>query len=321
MCDHGAHRSIVFAGKGGSLELRQLRHLTAVLQRASFSAAANDLNITQPALSKSLRTLEKSLGVRLLDRGPNGVRATVYGEQLAAYAHLVLAQVSEAEQEIEALRGARKGRLRIGAVPAALRTIVPGAARTFLVDRPDVQLSIVEALNDTLIGDLQRGGLDLAIVVLPAEPFSPEIETRVLTREPMSIVGQPGHPLASRSDIELADLAAYSWVVPERLEPDRRQLDRMFGRARLPLPKVVMETTSVTLLPAMLSGTTFLSYLPQSSVEAGGCVALPIKSATWTRTTVAAFRVKGPLRPLLGRFLACIQAIAEERADGQVRIL
>jgi len=311
----------VVAGKHGGrvVELRQLRHLTAVLQRASFSAAANDLNITQPALSKSLRTLEKSLGVRLLDRGPNGVRPTVYGEQLAAYAHLVLAQVSEAEQEIEALRGARKGRLRIGAVPAALRTIVPGAARTFLVDRPDVQLSIVEALNDTLVGALERGALDLAVVVLPAEPFAPEIETRVLTREPMAIVGRPGHPLAARRDLELADLSAFSWVVPERLEPDRRQLDRLFGRARLPLPKVVMETTSVTLLPAMLSDTTFVSYLPQSSVDAGGCVALPLRAATWTRTTVAAFRIKGPLRPLLGRFLACIEAVAADRSAAQGR--
>jgi DNA-binding transcriptional LysR family regulator len=301
------------------VELRQLRHLTAVLQRASFSAAATELNITQPALSKSLRTLETSLGVRLLDRGPNGVRATVYGEQLAAYAHLVLAQVAEAEQEIEALRGARKGRLRIGAVPASLRTIVPVAARNFLADRPDVQLSIVEALNDVLLGSLQRGALDLVISVLPAEPFPPEIESRVLTREPMAIVGQPGHPLAGKSNLALADLCDFSWVVPERLEPDRRQLDRLFGRARLPLPKVVMETTSVTLLPAMLSGTTFLSYLPASSVQAGGCVALPLSGATWMRTTVAAFRQKGPLRPLLGRFLSAIEAAARELPEGQGR--
>lgn len=303
------------------MELRQLRHLTAVLQRASFSAAATDLNITQPALSKSLRTLEKSLGVRLLDRGPNGVRATVYGEHLAAYAHLVLAQVSEAEQEIEALRGARKGRLKIGAVPGALRTIVPVAARTFLVDRPDVQLSIVEGLNDALLGALQRGALDLVVTVLPTEPFEPEIEFRVLNREPMAIVGQPGHPLAARPNLELADLSAYSWVVPERLEPDRRQLDRLFGRSRLPLPRVVMETTSVTLLPAMLAGTTFLSYLPESSVAAAGCVALPLRDATWIRTTVAAFRQTGPGRPLLGRFLASIEAAARPLGSDQGRSL
>lgn len=301
------------------MELRQLRHLTAVLQRASFSAAANDLHMTQPALSKSLRTLEKSLGVRLLDRGPGGVRATVYGEHLAAYAHLVLAQVSEAEAEIEALRGATKGRLKLGAVPAVLRTIVPTAVRAFLENRPDVQLSVIEGLNDALIGALQRGALDLVITVLPTEPFAPEIEFRVLTREPMVIVGAPGHPLAGKPDLRLADLAAFSWIVPERLEPDRRQLDRLFGSARLALPKVVLETTSVTLLPAMLAGTTLLSYLPESSVGASNCVALPLESATWTRTTVAAFRQKGPLRPLLGRFLAALETAARDAPGGQRR--
>ena len=142
-----------------------------------------------------------------------------------------------------------------------------------------------------------------------------------LTREAMAIVGQPGHPLAAKPDLALADLSAYSWVVPERLEPDRRALDRLFGRARLPLPKVVMETTSVTLLPAMLSGTTFLSYLPGSSVAAAGCVALALGEATWTRTTVAAFRQKGPLRPLLGRFLAAIETASRTLESGQGRSL
>lgn len=136
----------------------------------------------------------------------------------------------------------------------------------------------------------------------------------------MLIVGQPGHPLAGRPDLQLAELSAFSWIVPERLEPDRRQLDLLFGRARLALPKVVMETTSVTLLPAMLSGTNYLSYLPASSVGGpSGCVALALGSPTWTRTTVAAFRQKGPLRPLLGRFLGAIEAAARDVSADQRR--
>ena len=81
------------------MELRQLRHLTAVLQRASFSAAANDLNITQPALSKSLRTLEKSLGVRLLDRGPNGTARL--GVVAAVPEATVLGQVGDPYESLE----------------------------------------------------------------------------------------------------------------------------------------------------------------------------------------------------------------------------
>lgn len=86
------------------MELRQLRHFVAVVRLASMSAAAEQLGLTQPALSKSNRILEQSLGVRLLDRGPTGVRMTLFGERLKGYADLVLALSDEAVEEIDALR-------------------------------------------------------------------------------------------------------------------------------------------------------------------------------------------------------------------------
>lgn len=301
------------------MELRQLRHLTAVLERRSFAAAANELHITQPALSKSLRKLELTLGVRLLDRGPSGVRPTVYGEHLATYAHLVLAQVAEAEQEIGALRGARKGWLRLGAAPAALRTIVPAAVYSFLADRPTVQLSIIEGLSEHLVGMLRRSTLDLIVTAMPTEPFDADIEFRVLQQEPMMIVSSPDHPFANRKRIQLAELTPYRWIVPDRLEPDRRHLDRLFASAGLAMPEVVLETTSITLLPAVLSHTEYLTYLPQSSLSAetaSSYVALPLATPTWTRTTAAAFRRKGPLRPLLGRFLQSLAAACARAPTG-----
>lgn len=294
-----------------AMDLKQLRYLTAVLQHASFSVAATHLHVTQPALTKSLRTLEQSLGVRLMDRGPGGVRPTVYGEHLAAYAQLILSLATEAQQEIEAMRGGTKGQLKIGSVPAALRVMVPAAARAFLKDRPEVRLSVIEGLNDTLLTALRRGVLDLVVTVLPSERHLQEIEFRVLQEEPIAIIAHPDHPLAGAQNVGVEQLADYGWVVPERLEPDRRQLERLFSTARLPAPNVVAETTSVTLLPAMLVGTTYLSYLPASSVGfSNDCIAFDLGFPTWTRTTIAAFRQKGPVRPLLGRFLQELEAAA-----------
>lgn len=299
------------------MDLKQLRYLTAVLHHSSFSVAATHLHVTQPALTKSLRSLEQTLGVRLLDRGPGGVRPTIYGDHLAAYAQLILSIAAEARQEIEALRGATKGQLKIGAVPAALRVIVPSAARAFLKNRPAVRLSIVEGLNEALIAALRRGTLDLVVTVLPSEQHVQEIDFRVLQEEPMAIICHPDHPLARCDRVSLAQLVSYDWIVPERLEPDRRQLERLFAGAGLTSPNVVAETTSVTLLPAMLADTTYLSYLPVSSVGlSNDCVALALDCPTWTRTTIAAFRQKGPIRPLLGRFLEDLEAAARALTAG-----
>jgi DNA-binding transcriptional LysR family regulator len=295
------------------VELRQLKYFVAVVERSSFSIAADDLHVTQPALSKSLRSLEQDLGVRLLDRGPNGVSPTVYGEQLLAYAQPILSLLAEARSEIDAMRGASKGQLNIGAMPAALRVIVPTAAREFLASRANVKLTVQEGLNEALIHALRNGSLDLVVTVLPAEQFPPEIEYRILQQEPMMIVCRPDHPLMRLDTRNLADLASYEWVVPERQEPDRRQLDRLFVAQQLPKPRVAMETTSVTLLSSLLASSDYLTYLPASSVGEGKDFAtLPLEHPTWTRTTVVAYRERGPLRPLLNAFLRTLEGVAKQ---------
>lgn len=294
------------------MELRQLKYFVAVVERSSFSTAAEDLHVTQPALSKSLRSLEQTLGVRLLDRGPNGVKPTIYGEQLVSYARPILSLVTEARSEIDAMRGASKGQLNVGAVPAALRVMVPSAAREFLASRPNVKLTVQEGLNETLIHALRSGLLDLVITVLPAEQFPPEIEYRILHQEEMAIVCRPDHPLMQVERLGLSDMVDYQWIVPDRQEPDRRQLDRLFLSDRLAKPTVALETTSVTLLAGLLSSTDYLTYLPHSSVgRTADFAMLRLSHPTWMRTTVVAYREKGPLRPLLNAFLRTLEGVAK----------
>jgi DNA-binding transcriptional LysR family regulator len=143
-----------------------------------MSAAAEQLGLTQPALSKSIRMLEQSLGVRLLDRGPAGVRMTLFGERLKAYADQVLALSDEAVEEIDALRGARRGSLRIGCVAAMLRSLVPRTVAALRDRYPDVDIIVSEGLNDTLVDALRIGRLDLAITARPEGAGDPDLEFR-----------------------------------------------------------------------------------------------------------------------------------------------
>lgn len=293
------------------MDLRQLRHFVTVAQYGSFSRAAEALRLTQAALSKSIRTLELSLGVRLLDRGPTGVSLTPYGEHLLGYGKLLLSLSDEAVEELEGLRGGRRGTLNIGALAGALRTIVPEAVERFSASRPDVRIVIHDGLGETMISTLLSGTLDLAITAQPFEANAPDLEWRTLSEETVAIVCGRGHPLAERETVGLEDLLAYRWVIPARSEPDRLKLDALFAGAGLAKPVPACETTSIVFLGAMLNRTTYLSYLPMSRglavLPSPELVPLRIAVPTWSRQTSVVFRRKGVVRPIVLSFIEELQ--------------
>jgi DNA-binding transcriptional LysR family regulator len=290
-----------------TMELRQLRHLVTVARFASFGLAAEHLNLTQPALSKSIRALELSKGVRLLERGPSGVRPTVFGERLIEYGKLVLALTAEAEGEIDAMRGVRRGTLHVGAPASALRGVVAQTVKRFAENHPDIDIRINEALNEALYSDLLNGAIDLAIMSRPGEINTDEIELRALLDVPILIVADKDHELVGKREVTLAELVPCLWVIPPRPEPDRLKLDTLFLDAALPRPKAVIETTSGLFQTSVMIGTDWLSYLPRSNLDEQGqlsrLVPLKLRERTWARTICAVFRRRGIVRPTVLAFL------------------
>ncbi|NKC52159.1 LysR family transcriptional regulator [Ochrobactrum cytisi] len=291
-----------------TLEIRQLRHFATVSRPASFSAAAKELNLTQPALSKSIRVLEENIGAPLFERGPNGVQLTVFGERLKNYADLLLSLANEAIDEIDALRGVRKGSLRVGCVAAVLRAIMPSAVLSFQERHPAIDIVVSEGLNDTLIDLLHSGRLDLAVTLRPSGILNPDLEYINLLEEPLLPVCSRTHPLSGLSTVSLSDLSPFGWVVPPRPDPDRLRLDALFVNAGLPKPRMAVETTSVVFQSSMLNATENLSYLTESSLRAqmhsgAALAALPLNVPTWMRTTCATYRRQSVARPTVNAFL------------------
>ncbi|WP_046638435.1 LysR family transcriptional regulator [Neorhizobium galegae] len=294
------------------MDLRQLRNLVLVARYASFGIAAEKLNVTQPALSKSIRALEESLDVRLLDRGPWGVKPTDYGQRLIEYGELVLSLTDEARNELDAMRGARRGRLRIGAVTTAMREIVPTAIKRFLNAQPEVDVSLNEELNSALYASLLNGAIDIAVMARPKE-ISEEIEFLNLLEIPVDIVADRYHELVKLPKVSLADLIEYRWVIPARPEPDRLALEALFAAAQLPRPLAICETTSSTFQMSMIAGSKWLSYLTRTSVFVQGrdaqFVALKLDSRTWTRNIGIAYRRRSVLRPVVMSFVKELEAL------------
>jgi DNA-binding transcriptional LysR family regulator len=196
------------------LDPRRLRVLREVAVRGSFSAAAEALAYTQPAVSQHVAALENEVGTRLVERGVRPVRLTDAGAALVAHADAVLARLEEAEQELGELAGLRRGRLRLASFPTAIATLVPRAVVIFQQRHPDVGLTVLDDHMQGLIPRLARWELDLALVyeheALPEADV--ELERMHLLDDPFDLVLPTRHPLARRASIALEELAGENWI-------------------------------------------------------------------------------------------------------------
>src|SRR5919108_4564114 len=145
------------------LDVRRMRVLREVARRGSFSAAADALAYTQSAVSQQIAALEREAGTRLVERGARGVRLTDAGRALVEHADGILARLTAAEEELEAIAGLRGGRVRLASFPTAGATLVPLAIAEFSQRHPGVELSLVEAEPEDAIPQLKSGQLDVAL--------------------------------------------------------------------------------------------------------------------------------------------------------------
>src|SRR5579872_5452161 len=130
-----------------AFDRRQLRAFLAVLEQGSLGRAAGQVNLSQPALSRLVQDMENRLGVRLFDRRRSGMTPTAYAEAFAPHARLLLFEMSQAVDTLDALRGLRRGVLRVGAVGAVARALLPDAVTALLAKAPDLQVELMEAAD------------------------------------------------------------------------------------------------------------------------------------------------------------------------------
>jgi DNA-binding transcriptional LysR family regulator len=194
------------------LDVRRLRVLREVAAHGSFSAAAEALAFTQPAVSRQIATLEAEAGTRLVERGARGIRLTAAGELLVEHAEVILDRLGAAEHQLEALAGLNGGRLRVGAFPSANATLIPLALAAFDREHPDVCLNLAEARSPQLTTQLCAGELDVAVVSDSEGELSEELELEPLMEDPLYVAMARTHPLVDKPDLELADLRDETWI-------------------------------------------------------------------------------------------------------------
>jgi len=195
------------------LDVRRLRVLREVARCGSFSAAAEALGYTQPAISRHVALLERETGTTLLERRPGGVRLTDAGALLVRHADGILARLRDAEEDLDDLLGLRAGKLHMSTITSAAPTILPLAVVEFRHRLPEVELSVSMVEPPGVLAKLRAGDVDLAVCNDEASLEAPDVDGALLFEEPMRIALPREHRLAGRSRVRLRELASERWML------------------------------------------------------------------------------------------------------------
>jgi LysR family transcriptional regulator, transcription activator of glutamate synthase operon len=261
-----------------SMELRHLRYFLAVAEARSFTGAARRLHLAQPALSQQVRALENELGVTLIERGARTRGLTEAGARFARRARRILLEAEAATEEMAAHAGARTGRVRFG---SALQSLAEGPLPPLLAEfhrrHPDVRVAFREAHTAPLLAQLAEGRLDLALIhlgrgdgaTLRVDPGGAPLAIEPLYREPLVVVVGPGHRLAGRAVVRLAELAEEEFVSFGPGSTVRELVARAARRAGFQ-PRAAVSAVNLGTVRALVSAGLGVSVLPRTALALPG---------------------------------------------------
>jgi len=239
------------------MELAQLRYFLKVAERGNMTRAAEDLAISQPALSRSIQKLEEELGQPVFERKTRSVALTEAGLLLQSRAEQVLTILEDAKAEIA--DDGESGRVRVGAIPTIAPYFLPRILQQFSEAYPNATIVVQENTTDALLKSCAQGEVDLAVLALPVPAKYLEIE--VLFEEELLLVLPPHHPLVRKDKIRLSDVEPYPFVL---LDEAHCLSDNIvsFCRQRSFHPVAVERTSQLAMVQELVSLSHGVSMIP-----------------------------------------------------------
>ena len=298
------------------LKFRQLRLLIAVDEQRNILRASEQLNIAQPAATKTIRELEDVLGVSLFDRSSRGVAPTLYGEVVINHAKLILSQVRQISEDITSISHGVTGHINIGTLLAASTTLIPQSVLQLKKERPNITVTIIEGTNDKLMPALRTGDIDLVVGRLPEFRERKGISQDVIYDEPIAIVVRKDHPLATNSKLSFAELKGYDWILPPSTTSLRRQIESEFRNARLEPPQQSIESISILTNFKLLTETDMIAAMPMHVVNNNDdLTSLSITFKAATSAIGVSHRTKNTPSKAVSHFIETLKSVAKEMND------
>lgn len=242
------------------MDTRLLSRFVTVVELGSLNRAAQKLNLSQPALSKSIRLLEETLSAELMTRGPRGVSVTPFGQSVFTYAKLIATELRKMDEEIGAMRDLTLGAVNLGTSPGNVFTSTVLAGAILRLAKQGRRLTINSRIGprEHLLKPLLLGELDFIITVLTENPPA-ELAQEQLYEDPLIFVVKPNHPLAKRKNIGIRDLVRFPWVVPD--DEAHESLQRLALSENTTIEQAVMRCNASNLIKALLVSGEFIALV------------------------------------------------------------
>jgi len=295
------------------MRLTQIRDFLAVVDAGSLRAAARDLGVTQPALTKSVRQLEQELGATLVTRSVRGAIPTDAGRAFLARARAVSADLRRAREEIAQLGGAREGALAIGAAPGPALDLLPTVLPRLRRQWREATIRIVDVAPPEVLPALRQGAIDLALSVRLgplAAPAAGCLIEPLYVIEP-AIIARRGHALAAARSLAALKDAEWIQTGPAGITP---ALPQAFQAAGLPPPRYRIDCQSFLALPALVAQSELLAVVPSQLAareeKAGRVARLRIREKLPARPIALFRRADVPLTPIARECAQLLRAAA-----------
>jgi LysR family transcriptional regulator, low CO2-responsive transcriptional regulator len=245
------------------LTLRQLKVFEAVARHLNYTRAAEELHLTQPAVSMQTKQLEESLGVALFEQLGKRIHLTEAGIEVLGYARSVTQQLDELEGVLNRMKGLGGGRLRISVATTA-NYFIPTLLGSFSRRYPDVTVSLDVTNRETLLRQLNENTVDLVVMGQP--PAEADVEAQAFMDNPLVVVAPPDHPLAKQRKIPLARLQEETFLVRESGSGTRIAMERFFNERGMRL-RTGMEVGSNEAIKQSVQAGLGLGLLSHATIE------------------------------------------------------
>lgn len=245
------------------LTLRQLKVFESVARHLNFTRAAEELFLTQPAVSMQVKLLEKQLGLSLFEQLGKSVHLTDAGQEVLGYARNISQQLDELEAVLNRIKGLSGGKLRISVATTA-NYFIPTLLGTFSRRYPEVTVSLDVTNREALLQQLSENTVDLVIMGQP--PSGLDVEADVFMENPLIVVAPPGHPLAHQKKIPLKRLQEEVFLVREPGSGTRSAMERFFAKREIHL-KTGMEVGSNEAIKQSVQAGLGLGLLSRATIE------------------------------------------------------
>jgi DNA-binding transcriptional LysR family regulator len=248
------------------LNLNQLRYFLSIANTGSVTRSAEELNLTQPALTRGIKNLEDELGVELFKRLPRAMLLTRFGDAFFRHAQSIFVQLENAQSELQHLARRTDDEIVIGAGPTWLMGRLPQILTDVLSRFPGTGISVRSGFDQYLREMLRSGEVDLVLTEVSSDPDNSDLVQESVISAKYAIVCGANHPLARTKQVKLAQLLNYRWALPNLAVSAQERLTGLFGAQGIPAPTPLVRSDSLDFILRILETSDVLSFVVESTI-------------------------------------------------------